>query len=247
MIKPRILITDDEANIRLMLRTSLESEGYDIDEAADGQQAMETLAEQHYDLMLLDLNMPVLDGMRVLEQLKDVPADQKPRVVVLTAYGSIPAAVKATRLGALDFIEKPLSPDDLRKIVADALAAPMAIAPGDALEGGYAAVLDRVRKALRMANFADAETMLMTAADLGQQDAAYFNLLGVLYEVQRKWNLARKFYGKAMHADRHYKPAQENMRRIYELYTFGHSTQPVALGDEMEDVWLALSQAHHAK
>lgn len=238
MTKPRILITDDEANIRLMLRTTLESEGYVIDEAANGQEAVEMLVRQCYDLMLLDLNMPVLDGMRVLEQLKDVPGDQKPRVVVLTAYGSIPAAVKATRLGALDFIEKPLAPDDLRKIVADALAAPMAITPGESLTGGYAAVLDRVRKALRLAHYTDAETLLMKAADLGRDDAAYFNLLGVLYEAQHRWRLARKFYGKAIGADHQFGPAQQNMRRIYELHQFGHSKQGVALGDEL-DVWLA--------
>ena len=245
MTKPRILITDDEPNIRLMLRTALESEGFDIDDAADGQKSLQMIADQSYDLMLLDLNMPVMDGMRVLEQLKDVPSDQKPRVVVLTAYGSISAAVKTTRLGATDFIEKPISPEDLRRLVAEALAAPMAIPPDEALAGGYEAVLDRVRKALRLAQYADAETLLMKAADLGGDDAAYFNLLGVLYEAHRQWRLARKFYGKAMRADRHFEPAKQNMRRIYELETFGRSIQAVALGDESE-IWLArFPREHH--
>ena len=239
MTKARILITDDEANIRLMLRTTLESEGYVIDEAVNGQEALERIVSQSYDLMLLDLNMPVLDGMGVLEQLKDVPLNEKLRVVVLTAYGSIPAAVRATRLGAADFVEKPISPEDLRKVVAETLAASLAIAAGEALAGGYAAVLDRVRKALRLADYADAETLLMKTADLGEHDAAYFNLLGVLYETQHKWNLARKFYGKAIRADRKYEPAQQNMRRLYELHTFGRSAEAVALGDEMEDVWFA--------
>jgi CheY-like chemotaxis protein len=246
MTRPRILITDDEANIRLMIRTALESEGYGIDEAANGQEALEMTQDHPYDLMLLDLNMPVLDGMGVLEQLQDTPPDQKPRVVVLTAYGSIPAAVKATRLGATEFIEKPIAPDEVRKAVAEALAAPVAWFPDDALAGGYAVVLDRVRKALRMADYADAEALLMKAADLGEQDAAYFNLLGVLYEAQRKWNLARKFYGKAIRADGRYEPAQQNMRRIFELYQFGRSKEPVSLGDEEEDSWFAKLLAERA-
>lgn len=236
MTKPRILITDDEPNIRLMLRTALESEGYDIDQAANGQDAMDMITSQPYDLMLLDLNMPVLDGMRVLEQLKDVPGDQKPRVVVLTAYGSIPAAVRATRLGAMDLIEKPIAPEDLRKLVGEALSAPMTITPDEALEGGYAAVLDRVRRALRLGQYIDAQTLLMKAADLGDKDASYFNLLGVLYETQHEYALARRFYGKAISSNRHYEPAQQNMRRIYELHQFGRSKQPVALGDEMENL-----------
>jgi len=235
MTRPRILITDDEANIRLMLHTAMESEGYGIDEAVNGQEALEMVESHSYDLVLLDLNMPILDGMSVLEQLQSVPLNERPRVVVLTAYGSIPAAVKATRLGAVDFVEKPVTPDDLRKTVAEALAAPVARSLDEALAGGYAAVLERVRKALRLADYTDAETLLMKAADLGQQDAAYFNLLGVLYETQQKWNLARKFYGKAIRSNRRYQPAQQNMRRIFELYEFGHSKQAVALGDKILD------------
>src|SRR5580698_5949335 len=97
-----ILVVDDESNIRLMLRTSLESEGYAVTEAADGREALDEIHRSTPDLVVLDLNMPRLDGMAVLEQMKhDGP---RPRVIVLTAFGSIATAVKATRLGALDFL-----------------------------------------------------------------------------------------------------------------------------------------------
>ena len=69
------------------------------------------------DLMVLDLNMPVMDGMAVLEQMKTMASASRPRVVVLTAYGSIATAVKATRLGAMDFLEKPITPGELREAV----------------------------------------------------------------------------------------------------------------------------------
>ena len=85
---------------------------------------------------------------------------------------------------------------------------------------------------MHAAAYTDAETLLMKAADLAVKDAAYFNLLGVIYEVRRQHRLARKFYGKAIAADKDYGPAQMNMRRIYELYTFGRSQVAAALGDD---------------
>jgi DNA-binding response OmpR family regulator len=241
-----ILIVDDETNIRLMLRTALETNGYAIEEALNGREALDTVAVHKPDVMILDLSMPEMDGFGVLDGLRGMRASQRPKVIVLTAYGSIPAAVKATRLGALDFLEKPVAPDEVREAVEAALAEPSPheaeadaqAAKNDQLAGGYEAVLNRVRKALRLAKYADAESLLMKAADLGEKDAAYFNLLGVLYEAQRKWRLAKKFYGKSIAADGHYEAAQQNMRRIYELYQYGRSQNPVTLGDEI-DMWIA--------
>jgi DNA-binding response OmpR family regulator len=239
-MKPsKILIVDDERNIRLMLRTALEPEGYVVEEAADGREALEMIERSSPDLVVLDLNMPVMDGMAVLERL-DAKVGLRPRVIVLTAYGSIAAAVKATRLGARDFLEKPATPDELRQTVREVLAEresheQPARVTEEQLTGGYAAVLGRVRKALRSEDTASAEALLMRAADLSAgRDAPYFNLLGVLYETQREWRLAKKFYGKAMKADRKYEPAQQNMARLYELETFGRTKRFVVLGDEGE-------------
>lgn len=239
-----ILIVDDEPNIRLMLRTALSADGYVIDEAHDGRDGLDAIARSQPDVMILDLSMPVLDGMGVLRELKDLPPERRPRVIVLTAYGTISAAVSATRLGAMDFLEKPILPDEVREAVKAVLNEPLSItqAPGaaanDPLAGGYEAVLDRIRKALRLAQFTDAETLLMKVADLALNDAAYFNLLGVLYEARHQWHLARKLYGKAIRADKRYEPAQTNMRRIYELHTFGKARDPISLGDEA-DIWYA--------
>ena len=231
-----LLIVDDEANIRLVLRTALQSEGYAIREAANGNQALQAVAQAKPDVIVLDLRMPELDGMGVLEKLREMPADQRPRVIVLTAYGSIAKAVQATRLGALDFLEKPASPTEVRQAVAAALK--QEIEPAADWGGGYVAVLDRVRKALRLAKYADAETLLMKATDLAMGDAPYFNLLGILYESRRQWRLARKLYGKAIGIDKHYEPALHNLRRLYQLETTGRAQEPVTLGDEM-DIWFA--------
>ena len=84
-----ILITDDESNIRMMLRIALESDGHLVTEASNGREALEAIGRDKPDLMILDLNMPVLDGIGVLEQMKSMP-NPKPRMIILTAYGRSP-------------------------------------------------------------------------------------------------------------------------------------------------------------
>jgi DNA-binding response OmpR family regulator len=238
-LKPAsILVTDDESNIRLMLKTTLQAEGYVVNEAANGRDALEAIERDHPDLMLLDLNMPVLDGMAVLETLKMQTDQFKPRVIVLTAYGSIPAAVKATHLEADDFLEKPITPADLRQVVQTILNEPRPQTtppehPTTEPAANYEQVLMRIRKAMRTDDFANAETLLSQAAARQQNHSAqYFNLLGILYEVQQKWRLARKCYTRAIREDANFEPARINLQRLYELTTFGRTTQVVARGDE---------------
>ena len=233
-----ILITDDESSIRLMLRTALESDGYLVEEATNGKEALAAVQRKAPDLMVLDLNMPVLDGMSVLEQMKTLAATNKPRVIILTAYGSVPAAVKATRLGAVDFLEKPITPNELRQSVRSVLTEPELDAPPQVqldIPGGYDHVLDRIRQALHIADLDGAQMLLEAVSQQRNLQAAeYFNLLGVLYEAQRKWRLARKCYGRAISTESKYEPAQANMRRLYELHTFGKSSQPVMLSEQAE-------------
>jgi CheY-like chemotaxis protein len=238
-MKPQmILIVDDERNVRTLIRAALETEGYQLAEATNGQEAVGAIQKQSFDLMLLDLNMPVMDGMAALRKLHALPQVNQPKVVVLTAYASIKAAVQATRLGALDFLEKPVTPVELRQCIKSVLEEPeLDRVPNVPLNfpGSYDQAIARIRKSLRTADFENAEALLMKAADRKQTSSAeYYNLLGVLYEAQRQWRLARKCYGKAIAADKHYDPAQKNMRRLYELNTFGKSEQGVVLGDELD-------------
>jgi DNA-binding response OmpR family regulator len=238
-----ILITDDESNIRLTVRTALESDGYLVREASNGEEALEAIERQTPDLIVLDLNMPGMDGMAVLEQLKSLSATNKPRVIILTAFGSIATAVRATRMGAVDFLEKPITPTELRQTVRSVLTEPELDAPPAGvtdIQGGYDEALRRIRRALRLADYSSAESLLEKAADRkNQHTAEYFNLLGVLYEAHHKWRLARKCYGKAISADKRFEPAQANLRRLYEFQTYGRSHEAVRLGDESDDIWYA--------
>ena len=233
-MKPsRILIVDDESNIRLMLRTALESESYEMDEAANGREALERLRKGPVDLIILDLSMPVMDGMAVLQALQDCSPEEKPRVVVLTAYGSVQKAVRAMRLGASDFLEKPITPEELRQTVASVLDEPRPHAEEEP-PPTYDEVLTAVREALRDGSLNTAESLLMKAGSITAEDAAFLNLVGVFHEAMGRKDVAKRFYGKAIRARHDYAPAQQNMRRMYELSIFGWTKQPVALGDEPE-------------
>jgi len=99
---------------------------------------------------------------------------------------------------------------------------------------GYCSTLAMVRNALRKEDWGAAEALLMRAGAIAGNDPAFFNLVGVLREVQRNKAAAAEFYGKAIRSDANYAPAQQNMRRLYELRNFGHTDQCVALGDEMD-------------
>lgn len=85
--------------------------------------------------------------------------------------------------------------------------------------------------AIRRGCVDDAERILQSAAELGLHDAAWLNVMGVVHESRGDWCRARRFYGKAMRADRRFAPAEQNMRRWYELVTFGRTTWPIAFGD----------------
>jgi DNA-binding response OmpR family regulator len=127
--RAKILIVDDEARIRLSLRSCLEAEGYEVDEAADGVGALRAIADMKPDLVLLDLSMPRLDGMAMLREWRARFAERlsMPRVVVLTAWGSAAVEEEAFLCGVRDFIAKPLSPRALREVVERVLHQPPAL------------------------------------------------------------------------------------------------------------------------
>jgi two-component system nitrogen regulation response regulator NtrX len=102
----RILIIDDEASIRSTLAGILEDEGHRVATAESGEEGIAQFAREEFDLVFLDLWLPGIDGMAVLDRLRAAGA---PPVIVISGHGNVDAAVKATRLGAYDFLEKPLS------------------------------------------------------------------------------------------------------------------------------------------
>ncbi|MBZ5577145.1 MAG: sigma-54 dependent transcriptional regulator [Acidobacteriia bacterium] len=117
----RILVVDDEPGIRQSLMGVLEDEGYSVEAVADGEACLAALPRADFELVLLDVWLPGLDGMEVLARIQEIPPAGRPMVVMISGHASIEGAVKATKLGAFDFLEKPLSIEKISVVVKNAL------------------------------------------------------------------------------------------------------------------------------
>lgn len=118
-LHPHILIMEDEEVIAKGLQMVLTEEGYDVDLAFTGSQALETFASDSYDLLVADLKLPDVDGMDVVRTVKD----KKPgtEVVIITGYSSVNSAVDAMKIGVFDYLTKPFAEEEIKEAVEGAL------------------------------------------------------------------------------------------------------------------------------
>jgi two-component system response regulator AtoC len=115
----KILIVDDELNMRLVLKALLNKEGYDVATASDGLEALKILKSGDIEVIVTDMKMPKLDGMGLLERvIRDYPSTP---VIIITAHGTIATAVDALKKGAFDYITKPFERDELQHIIHKAI------------------------------------------------------------------------------------------------------------------------------
>jgi two-component system, NtrC family, response regulator HydG len=115
----RILVVDDEEIVRDSLRAWFEMEGYVVGVAPGGKEALACLAEGHWDLFILDVKMPGMDGLELQRRIRE--AFPLAVIIIMTAYASVDSAVQAMKEGAHDYISKPFDPDDLERVVRNAL------------------------------------------------------------------------------------------------------------------------------
>jgi two-component system KDP operon response regulator KdpE len=114
-----VLVVDDEPQVVWVLQFSLEAEGYTTFAARDGLQAMAAIAEHHPQLMVLDIMMPSMDGWSVLEEMMQLPREERPRVIVVSAMANLRDRAKAAEMGADAFVPKPFNVDDLLGVMHD--------------------------------------------------------------------------------------------------------------------------------
>jgi two-component system response regulator HydG len=118
-MKTRILVVDDEISHRKMIEAVLAKEGYEIDQADNGQAAIDAIEERFYDLVIMDIRMPRVGGIDALKEIKQIsPAIP---IIIMTAYASVGSAVDALKSGAYDYLTKPLDIEELKLLVAKAL------------------------------------------------------------------------------------------------------------------------------
>ena len=121
-MKPtQILIVDDEPLIRQSLSGVLEDEGYQTQCVESGEECLELLRRASVDLVLLDVWLPGMDGLETLSRIQEIPFEDRPTAVIISGHGTIETAVRATKLGAFDFLEKPLTIEKVTVVVKNAL------------------------------------------------------------------------------------------------------------------------------
>jgi DNA-binding NtrC family response regulator len=175
----RILVVDDEKIKRITLADDLAAQGHEVVTAADGAEAVEKLAAARFDVLVTDLKMPKLDGIELLKQVKQGPAAEM-EVIMMTAYGSIPVAVEAVKLGAFDFLTKPFRNEDIFPLLArierqrQAAHPPsrqqQLFAPSDVETAivGQSAAMDRVKRMIEVCLKTDANVLLYGETGVGK-------------------------------------------------------------------------------
>jgi DNA-binding NtrC family response regulator len=216
-MKPKpVLIVDDEKNIRLTLSQALKTLELDTDTAVNGEEALARLQGRAFGLILLDLKMPGMDGIEVLRRVRETRPDIK--VIIITAHGSIESAVEAMKLGAVDFIQKPFAPNEIRELVTRVLDRDKITAEK---ARSYEERVELAKKSIGEREFDAAEEHVRQAIACDATKPEAFNLLGVLLEILGDQLEAQKTYRAALALDPTYKPADENLSRMIGLTSGG--------------------------
>ena len=208
MSSPAILIVDDEKNIRLTLASALEALKVPVDTASTGEEALQKLTEKSFNLMLLDLKLPGIDGLEVLRRVADKYPDLM--VIMITAYGSIEVAVEAMRIGAVDFLQKPFDPNAMRDMVRRVLQSPPEGRPARKYE--YYVAL--AKRSVNAGEFEVARVYATKAAFIKWNRPEAYNLLGGICEANGDHPGADKNYRVALEMDPTYEPASKNLARV---------------------------------
>src|SRR3954447_23038832 len=116
---PTVLVVDDEPGVRSALSGVLRDEGYQVDAVESGESCLERLSPQPYDVVVLDVWLPGMDGLATLTRMRERQVDSQ--VVIISGHGSVESAVRAIKMGAFDFVEKPLSLEKTVLVVRNAL------------------------------------------------------------------------------------------------------------------------------
>jgi len=201
------LVVDDDTHIQLVLRRVLEELRFEVETASQGKEALKKIRRHPYHMVLLDLNLPVMNGLEVLRRLQQ---EQIPtRVVVITAYGTIERSVEAMQLGAADFVRKPFEPEDIRKVINRTLSQ-----EEPWTDKRFRQCLRQIRSYLRSQHYNEAEELVHRALLANPGQAEVYNLLGILLELRGKGTDAQKLYRAALGMEPTYRPAAENLDRI---------------------------------
>lgn len=214
-----VLIVEDEPNVRLVFRAALVADDTLVSTAEDGESALRWLKHESVDLVLLDLQMPGIGGIELLRRLREAGNDVP--VVIVSAHDQVPNVVQAMRLGAIDFLSKPTTPEVLRKVVAEILARRASHTPTTKPEpkavpasGEQSDALTRAKDALNRRSFGEAEAALKQVISNDSPAEGYY-LLGILHELRDEKDAAYRSYRASLQADPNFEPARLHLLKYF--------------------------------
>ncbi len=211
-----ILIIDDEKNIRLTMAQSLEPLKVPVKTAVNGEEGLQMLQAGGFSLVFLDLKLPGIEGLEVLRRMQEHWPEI--RVIIITAHGSIASAVEAMKLGAVDFIQKPFSPSEIRN-------AALLVLEREKLDEknvvDYRDLIELAKRHITNRSFGAAVETVHRAIAADPAQAEAYNLLGALLEIRGDAAEAQKFYRAALDIDPTFQPARANLERVTSWNKFG--------------------------
>jgi DNA-binding NtrC family response regulator len=209
MSKGKILVIDDEKNIRLTLNKCLKFMDMEVEEAINGEEALQKFIPDKYDLVFLDLKMQGMNGMDVLKTIRE--KDKETPVVVVSAHGTVDVAVEAMKNGAADFMQKPFTPKEIHEKVEEILSR-KELVPEDI--DTYEAHVKYARQLIGKKELKKAMEELKKAIGLDPLKAEPHQLIGALLEIQGDFPEAKKHYEASLVMDPGFLPAQMGLVRV---------------------------------
>lgn len=184
----RILVIDDTKNIRMLLTKCLEHEGYQVETASDGLEALDMLSKDKYDLTFLDIKMSKLSGTEVLKSIREMGIDTP--VIIITAYATVKNAVECTKLGAVTYLQKPFTAEKIRTVLSEL----MHRNEDSVLFGRTESILEQSRELISKGAFTEALGMLKEILAKEIDNPEVYFLISKAYQGMGNRKNAERFY-----------------------------------------------------
>lgn len=212
----KILIVDDSKNIRITIQHLLENENHEFDIAMNGEEALDKILTNEFDLVFLDIRMPTMDGMEVLREIRK--KGNKTPVVILSAYGTVDNAVEAMKLGVVDFMTKPFTPTEIRELL-------QSFEKREAFdeeeeepekELSLAELEQYVKRLISSEKYEKAMDILKKYLEKYQDSGIIYYYLGLLSESREDFEKALKYYRTALIFNNELVQAEINLSKLLE-------------------------------
>lgn len=212
----KILIVDDSKNIRITIQHLLENENHEFDIAMNGEEALDKILTNEFDLVFLDIRMPTMDGMEVLREIRK--KGNKTPVVILSAYGTVDNAVEAMKLGVVDFMTKPFTPTEIRELL-QSFEKREALTEEDEepeKELSLAELEQYVKRLISSEKYEKAMDILKKYLEKYQDSGIIYYYLGLLSESREDFEKALKYYRTALVFNNELVQAEINLSKLLE-------------------------------